>query len=184
MSILPVTLYGDKILRKKAKKVEKIDNETIKLISDMFETMRNADGMGLAANQVGSEASIFIVDLSKVQGYEKTKPMVFVNPKITEQSVEESVTEEGCLSIPDIRGKIKRPEAVKMVYYDAELNEITLEADDLLARVVQHEYDHLQGIFFTDRLDDETQRKLKKSLLKIKNRKIEFDYPVTPKDKY
>ncbi|MDP2302136.1 MAG: peptide deformylase [Ignavibacteria bacterium] len=184
MGILPVTLYGDKILRKKAKKIEKIDNPVIKLIGDMFETMRNADGMGLAANQVGSDSSLFIIDLSLVKGYEKLKPMVFINPKIIGQSEEESLVEEGCLSIPDIRAKIKRPEAIKIVYNDPELKEHTLEADKLLARVIQHEYDHLQGIFFTDRLDDETLKRYKKSLLKIKNRKIEIDYPVTPKNVY
>ena len=82
MSLLPITLYGDKILRKKVDKVKQVDNEIIELITNMFDTMRNANGIGLAANQVGANKSVFIVDITEVEGYEKTKPVVLINPKI------------------------------------------------------------------------------------------------------
>lgn len=184
MAILPITLYGDKILKKKAKRVNKITPEVLSLVDDMFETMYNAEGMGLAANQVGREEFIFVIDISSVKGYETSKPMVFINPKIVAVSEEKISLEEGCLSLPTIRAKIERPVAVKLIYNDLEMNEIVLEDDKLLARVVQHELDHLLGIYFIERADEETQKMLKKTLTKIKNRKMEFDYPVTEKDKY
>lgn len=179
MSLLPVTLYGDKILRKKVDKVSDVDNETIELISNMFDTMRNANGIGLAANQVGANKSIFVVDISKVEGYEDTKPVVFINPTIEKKSEEEVMFEEGCLSIPDIHGEVYRPESVGIKYYDTDLKAQTLEANKLFARVIQHEFDHLQGILFTDLVDEETKKKLKKPLQKIKKRKIEVSYPVS-----
>jgi len=179
MSLLPVTLYGDKILRKKVDNVSDVDNETIELISNMFDTMRNANGIGLAANQVGANKSIFVVDISKVEGYEETKPVVFINPVIEKYSEEKVMFEEGCLSIPDVHGEVERPETVVIKYYDTDLNVQTLDADKLFARVIQHEYDHLQGILFTDLVDEETKKSLKKSLQKIKKRKIEVSYPVS-----
>jgi len=181
MAILPITLYGDKILKKKAIRITKMDAKVITLINDMFETMRNADGMGLAANQVGSHKSIFILDLSSVKGFEKTKPMVFINPKIVEYSEETTTMEEGCLSLPGIRSKVERPVGIKLFYQDIDLNDHVLEDDDLLARVIQHEYDHLQATFFTDRLNDEGKKMVKKLLQRIVSRKVDVEYPVTEK---
>lgn len=178
MSVLPIMLYGNKILRKKVSKVEKVDFEEIELIKNMFDTMRNANGIGLAANQIGSDKSIFIVDISFVEGYEDTKPITFINPEIIKRSEETSVYEEGCLSIPDIRYEIKRPASVTISYQDTDLAEHTIEADKLLARVIQHEYDHLQGKLFTDYLPEDEKKKLKKPLEKISKREIEIDYPV------
>ncbi|MBZ0198417.1 MAG: peptide deformylase, partial [Ignavibacteriaceae bacterium] len=100
MSLLRIAIYGDKILRKKAQKVSDINFNTIEIIKNMFETMRNACGIGLAANQIGTDKQIFIVDISVVEGYEKVKPLVFINPSISEVSDEEVIFEEGCLSIP------------------------------------------------------------------------------------
>jgi peptide deformylase len=179
MSLLPITLYGDKILRKKVSKVNKVDSETIELIKNMFDTMHNANGIGLAANQVGADKAIFVVNISMVEDYEDTKPMVLINPKITEYSEEKVMIEEGCLSIPEQRGEVYRPKAIKISFQDADLKEHTVEADKLLARVMQHEYDHLRGILFTDLVDDQTKKMLKKPLEKIKKRKIEIDYPVS-----
>ncbi|MFA6598403.1 MAG: peptide deformylase [Ignavibacteriaceae bacterium] len=181
MAVLPITLYGDKILKKKAIRVSKVDAKILTLINDMFETMHNAEGMGLAANQVGSHKSIFILDLSAVKGFEKFKPMVFINPKIVEYSEETIRMEEGCLSLPGIRSKVERPVGIKLLYQDIDLNDQVLEDDDLLARVIQHEYDHLHATFFTDRLDDEGKKMVKKPLLKIAARKVEIEYPVTAK---
>lgn len=183
MSVFPINLYGDKILRSKTTPVKNIDDKLISQITEMFDTMRNANGMGLAANQVGLDKSIFVIDLTVVKGYEKTKPMVFINPKITSSSDDTVVLEEGCLSIPDLRADVIRPSLIEVVYYDADMKEIKLEASDWLARVIQHENDHLNGIYFTDKVDDETKKKLKKSLIKIKNRKIDIDYLVTEKSK-
>ena len=179
MSIIPITLCGDKILRKKASRVSKVDNKIIKLISDMFETMHNANGIGLAANQVGANKQIFVVDISIVEGFEDAKPLVLINPKIIARSEETISYEEGCLSIPDQREEVIRPKKITIQYQDADLKTQTIDADDLLARVMQHEYDHLQGILFTDLVDDETKKRLKKQLNKIKNRKVEVAYPIS-----
>jgi len=179
MALLPVTMCGDKILRKKVAKVTEVDNETIELVTNMFDTLRNANGIGLAANQVGADKSILIVDISLVEGFEEVKPIVLINPKITKYSDEKSVVEEGCLSIPDIREEVERPEAITVIYQDTDLKEHTLETDSLLARVIEHEYDHLQGILFTDIVSDEAKKRLKKPLSKIKRRKIEVEYPIS-----
>jgi len=179
MSILPVTMIGDKILRKEVEKVKKVDNEVIELIANMWETMRNARGVGLAASQVGADKKIFIVDISQVEDYEDTKPTVFINPEIVEYSDEKVIIEEGCLSIPDIRADVERPEKIKIRYLDTDMNEVILEADEMMARVIQHEYDHLLGILFTDLVDEETKKKLKRPLQKIKKRKVEVSYPIS-----
>ena len=176
---MPITLYGDKILRKKTNKVSDVDLETVKLIKDMFETMKNAFGIGLAANQVGADKQIFIVNLSGVEDYEDTKPIVFLNPEIIKYSDEKTVVEEGCLSIPDVRADVERPEKISIKYFDTELKEQILDADELLARVIQHEFDHLQGVLFTDLIADDLKKKFKKDLSNIRRRKIEFEYPVT-----
>ncbi len=179
MSLLPITLYGDKILRKKTEQVSDVDMETVKLITNMFDTMRNASGIGLAANQVGADKQIFIVDISEIEGYEDKKPIVFINPKFEKFSEEKIVIEEGCLSIPDVKADVERPAKVTILFQDTDMKEQKLEADELLARVIQHEYDHLQGVLFTDKISDEMKKKVKRDLQKIKNRKIDFEYPVT-----
>lgn len=179
MAILPITMFGDKILRKKVNQVKTVDNEIVELITNMFDTMRNASGIGLAASQVGANKSIFIVDISEVEEYEEFKPLVFVNPKIVKYSEEKAVLEEGCLSIPDVRSDVERPEAITIKYQDVELKEQTMDADNLLARVIQHEYDHLFGVLFTDLVNDEMKKRLKKPLQKIRKRKIDIEYPVS-----
>jgi peptide deformylase len=179
MALLPITLIGDKILRKKAAQVKEVDAHTIELVRDMFETMRNASGIGLAANQVGANKSIFITDISVVKGHEDAKPLIFINPVITGHSEEKICMEEGCLSIPDIRSEIERPEKVTITFKDTDFKDQTLEADGLLARVIQHEYDHLQGVLFTDLISSDIKKKLNKDIINIKKRKIEIQYPVS-----
>lgn len=179
MALLPVTLIGDKILRKKAAQVREVDVKIIELIRDMFETMRNASGIGLAATQVGADKAIFVIDTSVVEGHENDKPIVFINPIITSRSGKTVLIEEGCLSIPDVRAEVERPESVTIKYYDTNLNEHVLNAENVLARVIQHEYDHLQGILFTDLIDDNLKKKINKDIIKIKKRKFDFTYPVT-----
>ena len=184
MAILPITVYGDKILRKKVEPVKDVDMQIIELIKNMFDTMRNASGIGLAANQVGEDKSLFVVDISAVEGYENIKPMVLINPEIIESSEATCEMEEGCLSLPDIRADITRPEKVKIKFYNADMKEQIIVADELLARVIQHEDDHLQGILFIDKIHESLLKKFKKSLSRIKSRKIETDYPLTEKMDY
>ena len=179
MSLLPITLYGDKILRKKVDKVKKVDNETIELVKNMFDTMRNAKGIGIAANQVGVNKSIFVIDVSQVEGYENIKPLVLINPKIREYSEDKMAIEEGCLSIPDVRSEILRPKKITITFQDIDLKEQTIETDELLARVMQHEYDHLQGVLFIDLLDKEKKKEIKENLESIKKRKVVTEYPVS-----
>ena len=184
MSVVPISVYGDKILRKKAQLVKNVDFMTVELIKSMFETMRNASGIGLAATQVGVDQSVFVVDLSPVEDYEKSKPMVLINPKILDFSDKKITIEEGCLSIPNVRYEVERPDTIYITYYDTELKEQTFEATKLFARVFQHEQDHLNGVLFTDHLDEDVKKKLKKSLDKIKKREIEIDYPIAQKRDY
>ncbi len=184
MSVLPITVCGDKILRKKAARVTEIDDKIVTIIADMFETMRNANGIGLAANQIGVNRQIFIVDISPVEGYEKYKPIAMINPKIISKSDETSSFEEGCLSIPDLRADIIRPKGIQISYFDTNMKENTIEADDLLARVMQHEFDHLQGVLFIDYLDEESKKRYKRHLDKIRKRKLEVQYPISNSSDY
>ena len=109
---------------------------------------------------------------------------VFINPKIVEEKGEEWAFSEGCLSIPEVRYEVERPEIIYISYYDTDLKEQTFEATKLFARVFQHEQDHLNGVLFTDHLDEEAKKKLKKSLDKIKKRELETDYPIVQKRNY
>ncbi|MEW6005584.1 MAG: peptide deformylase [Stygiobacter sp.] len=179
MAIIPITVYGDKILRKKAKPVKAVDDNLIEKIRNMFDTMRNANGIGLAANQVGFTESLFVVDLEGIEGYEKFKPMVFINPEIILKSDETAVMEEGCLSLPLLRAEVERPEKIKVRYLDTDENIKEIEADDLFARVILHEYDHLIGKMIPDRVKEEIKKQLQPELEKIAKREIKIDYPIT-----
>ncbi len=183
MALLPIQLYGDEVLKKKSATITKVDDTLLKLISDMFDTMENAEGIGLAANQVGSTKSLFIIDLSHIEEYAHLKKMIFLNPKMENISEEKVVMEEGCLSIPEVRVEVLRPKSFTLVYQDLALKVHKLESDNWIARVIQHEYDHLQGIYFTDRVSDEQKKELKKTLQQIRDRKIECEYPIVPKQK-
>lgn len=179
MAIIPITIYGDKILRQKTRKVKQIDDGLILKIKNMFETMRNANGIGLAANQVGFDESFFVIDISPVEGYENIKPVVMINPEIVEESPETVVMEEGCLSLPLLKAEVERAEKVKVKYLDTDEKEQIVEADELFARVILHEYDHLQGKMIPDRVNAELRKKMQGELKKIKNREIKIDYPIT-----
>lgn len=184
MSIVPITVCGDKILRKKAAKVKEIDSNTIRIISNMFDTMRNANGIGLAANQIGVNQQIFVVDISAVEGYESYKPIALINPKIIAKSDDKIPFEEGCLSIPDLRAEVLRPKMINISFFDSDMKEQIIEADELFSRVLQHEFDHLQGVLFIDYLNEEMKKRYKKHLNKIKSRKLEIDYPISPSSDY
>ena len=148
----------DPILRKKCEPLEKVDNDTKKLMDDMLETMYAAPGIGLAAVQVGILKRLVVIDISK--GEEKKNPIFLINPQIIHQSEKTSVYEEGCLSLPGQFAEIERPAKCTIKYIDYNGKEKDLKADGLLATCIQHEIDHLNGILFIDYLS-----KLKKDMI-------------------
>ena len=167
MAILPVVKYGDPILRKK---VNKININQIpfldSLISDMFETMYDEEGIGLAANQVGKNMDLMVVDVSHIEEYVNLDPFVFINLEILEEEGNIEI-EEGCLSVPEIRAKIKRAESILVKYYNREGIQKIEKFDGMLCRVILHEIDHLNGKFFTDYLSPAKRKLISKRLLEI-----------------
>ncbi len=180
MSILPIYLYGCEVLRKKARRISEVSDKDIQLIQNMFETMRE-NGVGLAANQVGVLKQILVVDISDRENGENTKPMVVINPEILSEE-DEWEMEEGCLSIPGIRELVSRPEKILLKYNDVNMKEHEIEADGLLARVLQHEIDHLNGVMFVDHLSATKRTLLKSKLRKISKGDVEAKYPVKAKE--
>jgi peptide deformylase len=152
MAAYPIRTYGDPVLRQRAREVEEIDGRLKQLADDMVETMYAAPGVGLAAPQVGVQRRVFVYDTGDGDG-----PRVVVNPVLSESSGEWTF-EEGCLSVPGLSWPIVRPKEVHLRGYDLAGNEIALEADEYLARVLQHEVDHLDGVLLVERLDDDQRR--------------------------
>jgi peptide deformylase len=174
---LPITTYGMDILRKIAKPVKEIDGEIFELVNNMLYTLGNADGIGLAAPQVNKNLSVAVIDLSPVEEYRNYEPVILINPVILENHGE-IVMNEGCLSIPEVRGDVLRPEKIYLQYYDLNMKEHREEFEGLPARVLQHEIDHLNGKLFVDYLTEEDFKKNKTLLKKIKNGKVETSYPL------
>ena len=163
MSVLEVVHYGDPILRKKCNSVKDF-SKLESLLNDMFDTMYEENGIGLAANQVGFDMNLFIIDISGIEEDEKTR--VFINGEII-NSEGESWFEEGCLSIPDIRLNVKRPDIIKFKYQDENGQEHEEDFDGLLARAIQHEVDHLNGVFIVDRVSKSEKMSVAKELKDI-----------------
>ena len=158
--ILPIYIYGHPVLRKVARDIDPDNYSNLKeLIDNMFETMYSADGIGLAGPQVGLEERIFVVDLSPLESEEhpefKDFKKVFINAHISERGGELESTEEGCLSIPGRRGCVKRPEKVTVTYQDIKGRHQEIQADGILARALQHEIDHLNGVLYVDLMEYE-----------------------------
>ncbi|MBU1821177.1 MAG: peptide deformylase [Bacteroidetes bacterium] len=183
--IYPIVAYGDPILRKVTRPIEKDELDLKKLADDMFETMYDASGVGLAAPQIGLNIRIFVVDgtpMNEGEEEEDKEPSlegfkkVFINPQILEEEGEEWGFEEGCLSIPGIRGEVFRPEKVKIQYHDLDWNEHVEEYEGTAARIIQHEYDHLQGKLFTDYLPALRKQLLKRKLSDIAKGIVDVDY--------
>lgn len=184
--ILPIVAYGDPVLRKVGKAVPEDFAKLDELIANMWETMYNANGVGLAAPQIGLPIRLFLVDTSPfaddeeltaeeqktLSGFKK----VFINAKIDTETGEEWTFNEGCLSIPDVREDIKRNDTITISYFDENFKAHTERYDGLLARVIQHEYDHIEGILFTDKLSPLKKRLLKSRLSNISKGKINVDY--------
>ena len=177
--ILPIYAYGQPVLKKVAEEIDKDYPFLEELIANMWETMYNAQGVGLAAPQIGRSIRLFIVD--SIQMEEEDKPFkgikkVFINAQKIEESGPINEYEEGCLSIPDIRGDVNRPQQLTIRYFDENFVEHTETFEDLNARVVQHEYDHIEGILFTEHLKPLKKRLVKRKLDKIKKGKIKQEY--------
>ena len=186
--ILPIVAYGEPVLRKKAKEINKEFPNLSVLITNMWETMYNAHGVGLAAPQVGLPIRLFLVDTTPFSDDEDLSPeeqkslngfkKVFINAKILEEDGEAWDVNEGCLSIPDVREDVKRKAQITIEYQDENFETYTETYEGLLARVIQHEYDHIEGILFTDKLSSLKKRLLKSRLDKISKGKIKVDYKM------
>jgi peptide deformylase len=185
--IYPIVAYGDPILRKPTRFVVKEEVDLKKLSADMFETMYGANGVGLAAPQIGMNIRVFVVDgtpFSEKDDDEDDDPdlslvgfkKIFVNPEILEERGEEWAFEEGCLSIPGIRGDVYRPETLRIRYRDADWNEFEEEFSGMAARIIQHEYDHLLGKLFVDYLPTLKKQFIKKKLTDISKGNVDADY--------
>ncbi|WP_420317624.1 peptide deformylase [Ekhidna sp.] len=177
--IFPIVLYGDPVLKKKASEVEEGDDSVKDFVDSMFETMYTAQGVGLAAPQVGESIRIFVVDTTPMEEDEENGlKRAFINPIMIEEIGEEWAFEEGCLSIPGVRADINRKPQIKIEYFDEnwELHEETF--DGMKARVIQHEYDHIEGKLFTDYLTPFKKRLIKGKLANISKGKTDAEYRV------
>lgn len=188
--ILPIVAYGDPVLKKEGVEINKDYRDLKKLIEDMFETMYAASGVGLAAPQIGKSIRLFIVDGSPFADDEKGEepdPMaegmegfkkVFINPIIEEEKGEEWGFNEGCLSIPKLREEVFRKENIVISYYNENWELKEEEYDGYAARIIQHEYDHVEGVLFTDHLSPLKKRIINKKLLNISKGEIDVDYKM------
>lgn len=186
--ILPIIGYGDPVLRKKGEEVNENHPGLKEIIANMYDTMYNAYGVGLAAPQVGLSIRLFIVDtnpfsddedLSKEEQEQlKDFKQTFINPVIVKEEGEEWGFNEGCLSIPEVREDVYRQEKITIEYYDEDFKKHTDVYDGLIARVIQHEYDHIEGVLFTDKISSLKKQLIKKKLQNIMEGKTRPDYKM------
>jgi peptide deformylase len=184
----PIVAYGDPVLRKECRDIKKGELDIVKLAEDMYETMYAASGVGLAAPQIGKDIRMFVVDGHQINGnleegeekniYLENFKQVFINAEILEEDGEEWSYEEGCLSIPDVRADVYRPEKVTIRYFDTEWKEHTETYEDMAARIIQHEYDHIDGILFTDHISPLKRQMLKKKLNSISKGIVKAEYKM------
>lgn len=179
--ILPVIAYGHPVLKKKAVDIDPKDESLGKLIEDMFDTMYSSKGVGLAGPQVNQSKRIFVVDATpfaeedkQAEGFKK----VFLNPEIIELSGKMKMFEEGCLSFPGLRESIEREEVVRLQYYDKDFNFHDEEFDGIISRIIQHEYDHIEGRVFVDRISRIRKTLLKRRLSDISTGNVDADYKM------
>ncbi len=183
--ILPVYLLGNPELRKVTEDIPE-DSEAVQtLIDDLLETMHHAKGIGLAAPQLGCSERVFVVDVSLMdKDFQEEgllmpdQPMIFINPEIVEVSESEAQFEEGCLSIPEIHEDVMRPDKIRVLYLDRDFQEQEDTYEGMLARVIQHEHDHLEGVLFIDHITALRRRLLKRKLKDISAGETEAEYPV------
>ena len=186
--ILPIIAYGANVLKTKAVNITSDFPDLKTLIDNMWETMYNANGVGIAAPQIGKSIRLFVVDaapfskddeisddeISTLKDFKK----VFINPIMIEETGREWDFKEGCLSIPNIREDITRKEKITIKYYDESFKEIELTLEGLAARIVQHEYDHIEGVLFTDKLSSLKKKLIRGKLNDISNGKIQTEYKM------
>ena len=185
---LPIVAYGDPVLRKVGVDIDPDYPNLNELLENMWETMYKANGVGLAAPQIGLPIRLFLVDTTPFAEDDELTPeeqkaldgfkKVFINAYIEEESGDKWAFNEGCLSIPDIREDVSRKDTITIRYQDEKFNSYKETYDGLLARVIQHEYDHIEGILFTDKLSSLKKRLLKGRLTNISKGKIEVDYKM------
>ena len=184
--IRSIIAYGDPVLKQKAEKINLSEiNELKLLIRDLWDTMYNAKGVGIAAPQIGVSKSVFVADFSFFKDEENffeeeliNMKQVFINPIIVKEKGEDFTYPEGCLSIPNIREDISRREMITIRYYDESFEEIELTLKGLAARIVQHEYDHIEGVLFIDKLSSLKKKLLKGKLNDISKGKIKTEYKM------
>lgn len=183
--ILPVVAIGDPVLKKVAEKIDKNYEGLQTLIADMFETMYNANGVGLAAPQIGKSIRLFIIDAAPFaedgeEGTEMLKDFkkIFINAEILEEEGDEWGFNEGCLSIPGIREEVFRNETLTIRYLDENFKEHTETYEGYAARIIQHEYDHIEGVLFTDHISPLRKRMLKRKLEEISRGEVDVAYKM------
>ncbi len=177
--ILPIVAYGDPVLKKRAKEIDKTYPDLKKLIEDMYETMYNSSGVGLAAPQIGLSIRLFVIDGAPFEEVEVMDfKKVFINPVIKEESGNPWKFNEGCLSIPGIREDVQRPPVIDIEYFDENWVKQKETISGLAARIVQHEYDHIEGVLFTDRISPFRKRLLKNRLVDISEGIVDVDYKM------
>jgi peptide deformylase len=184
--IYPIVAYGDPVLKKEAEEVPEGYSDLKKLVDDMFETMHNASGVGLAAPQIGKSLRLFVIDLSpfaedpelekeereQLEGLQKA----FINPEMVEETGKKWAFSEGCLSIPNINEDIFREPEIVINYLDTDFNEHEERFTSLAARVIQHEFDHIEGVLFTDKISSFKKRLINNKLKHISQGKVKVDY--------
>lgn len=177
--VLPVYTYNHPVLRQKTAPVPDVTDDVVSLIESMFATMYNANGIGLAANQVGKGLAVTVIDVSGVDDDAPAgSPIVMINPVIESFSDEEEEFEEGCLSLPDLRDIVVRPSSVQVRFMDTRMKEQRTETTGLLARVMQHEIDHLNGIYFFERLTPIRRALTQSKLKRIAKGLVETEYEI------
>lgn len=178
--VYPIIMYGDPVLRKRAKEIKLGSDEVKQLAEDMFETMHAASGIGLAAPQIGKDIRMFIVDASALEDEPDLADFkkVFINAEIIEEDEDHEDMEEGCLSIPNIREKVGRPSSIRIKYFDENWKAHDEEYEGMKARIIQHEYDHIEGVLFIDYLTPLKKRLLKSKLNDISKGDVDTEYRI------
>jgi len=181
--ILPIVAYGHPTLRKLCEEIDPSYPDIQDFIDSMFESMNAANGVGLAAPQVGKSIRLFVVDASAIAEEEDDPSLadfkkVFINPEMLSEEGEPWDFNEGCLSIPEVREDVNRKPYIQIRYYDREFNQHIERFSDLPARIIQHEYDHVEGVLFVDHLNPLKKRLLKRKLMDISKGKVDVNYKM------
>jgi len=182
--ILPIYIYGHPVLRKTCKNIDHNYEKLNELIDNMFQTMENANGIGLSAPQVGLSINLFIIDLTSYAEEDSSIPSIretFINPKILQESGDLKTHNEGCLSIPEVREDVSRKSIIKVEYLDRDFNKHIIQIEGLFARVFQHEYDHLNATLFIDYLSPMKKNRVNRRLNHILKGKFTDLYPTVLK---